>query len=158
MAAIWVYPRNWLELAVRRLLLKIAFRSVTITFVNTSHEVEAYAKLFKLPQKKFNFLPYCYRLTGYKYDIGNDGYIWSGGNGDRNYKLLINAVRGIDIPVIINSTRKALFEGVDIPKNVHIKGVTPDEFRRVMARCRFAVIPMEGGRLHPGGSSQRVRG
>jgi glycosyltransferase involved in cell wall biosynthesis len=151
MAAVWTYPRNRFELALRRFLLGIAYKSVTVTFVNTSYEVKAYAALFKLPEEKFIFLPYSYRLTGYNFKVRDDGYIWSGGNGDRNYKMLIEAAKNIDKKVIINATRKSLFEGIDIPRNVIIKGVSPAEFRQSMAGCSFAVIPMMGGKLHPGG-------
>lgn len=151
MSAIWTYPRNRIELWIRRNLLRFGFRSVCVVFVNTSHEVKAYSKLFKLPEEKFLYLPYCYRLTGYDYTVRDDGYIWSGGNGDRDYKMLINAVREIKKPVIINATRKSLFEGIEVPDHVTVKGVTPVDFRRYMAGCSFAVIPMEEGKLHPGG-------
>ncbi len=151
MAAVWTYPRGRLELALRRLLLGIAFKSVIVTFVNTTHEVMAYADLFKLPRDKFTFLPYNFRLTGYNYIIRDDGYIWAGGNGDRDYGMFIEAVKNIDKPVIINSTRNSLFKGIEVPRHVEVRGVTPAEFRQHMASCSFAVIPMEGDKLHPGG-------
>jgi glycosyltransferase involved in cell wall biosynthesis len=151
MAPVWTYPRNRLELAIRRLLLGIAFKSIIVTFVNTTFETGAYASFFKLPEEKFTFLPYNYRLSGYHYTVRDDGYIWSGGNADRDYKLLIDAVRDIDKQVIINATRKSFFEGINIPEHVKIQGVTPAEFRQFMAGCSFGVFTMEGGKLHPSG-------
>lgn len=151
MSAIWTYPRNRFELAIRRALLSFAYRSVTDTFVNVTNEIIAYSSLFKLPKDKFSYLPYCYRLSGYKYQILNNGYIWAGGNGDRDYATLIEAVRNINYPVIINATRKSLFHGLEIPLHVKIIGVSPTEFRQYMAGCSFGVIPMVGGKLHSGG-------
>ncbi len=151
MSAIWSYPRNQIELAARTTFLRFAYKSVCTTLVNTTHEVEAYSELFKLPKDKFLFLPYCYRLKGYEFTVRNDGYIWSGGNGDRDYKLLIESLNGLNVPVIINATRQSLFEGINIPENINVQGVTPEEFRQYMAGCTFAVIPMEPGKLHPGG-------
>lgn len=151
LSAIWTYPRNNIELFFRRIFMKFAYRSVVDTFVNTTYEIDSYSKLFGIPREKIHFLPYSYRLTGYNYQIRDEGYIWAGGNGDRDYKLLIEAVRNIDKRVIINATRQSLFDGVDIPKHVEIKGVTPEDFRQYMAGCSFAVLPMEEGKLHPGG-------
>lgn len=151
MAAIWTYARNPLELLIRRILMVLLYKSVNDTFLNVSREIDAYSKYFWIPKNKLSFLPYCYRLTGYNYEINDLGYIWSGGNGDRDYKTLIEAVRDISLPVVINATRKSLFDGIDIPKHVTVQGVTPDEFRQSMANCTFGVIPMINGKLHSGG-------
>jgi glycosyltransferase involved in cell wall biosynthesis len=133
------------------MLLRFAYRSVTDTFVNVTREIDAYSELFGTPKKKFSFLPYCYRLTGYDYELNDKGYIWSGGNGNRDYGLLIEAVRDIKRPVIINSTRESLFKGLSIPDQVKIEGATPAEFRRSMAGCTLGVLPMVGNKLHSGG-------
>lgn len=151
MAAIWTYARNPLEHFIRRIILSFLYKSVNNTFVNVSREIDVYSNYFWIPRNKITFLPYCYRLTGYKYDVKDLGYIWSGGNGDRDYNTLIEAVRGISVPVVINATRMSLFNGIDLPTNVTVQGVTPDEFRASMAGCSFGVIPMEGGKLHSGG-------
>jgi len=151
MSAIWTYPRNPLEQMLRHLLMPFAYRSVTSTFVNTRFEVEAYSRVFGIPAEKLEFLPYSYRLTGYEYEVSEGDYIWSGGNGDRDYRLLANAVAGLQVPVLINATRASLFQGFELPPNVKVEGVNPADFRRRMGGCRFAVIPMVGNRLHPGG-------
>lgn len=151
MSAIWAYPRNAFEHCIRRILIPFAYKSIANTFVNTTYEVDSYSRVFGIPKEKLSFLPYQHRLTGYDYTVVDEGYIWSGGNGDRDYKMLADAISGIQMPILINATRASLFSHFTLPANVTVEKVTPSDFRKRMAACHFAVIPMLGNRLHPGG-------
>jgi len=150
-ATIWTHPRNSVERWVRRQMFSFIGPSIRRIFVHTRCEIRAFARTFGLPEEKFRFVPFCHRLSGYSYEVRDDGYVWSGGNGDRDYRTLLEAVENLEFPVVINSTRKKLFEGLSIPGHVRVEGVTPEKFRERMAACRVGVVPMEKGKLHPGG-------
>ncbi len=150
-ATIWTRPRRAGELLARRALFRWINPVLRRVFVHTRVEIENYSTVFGIPREKFRFLPFCHRLRGYEFEVRDEGYVWSGGNGDRDYRTLVEAVRELRCRVLVNSTRSELFSGVEIPPHVEVVGVSPQEFRRAMAACRLAVIPMEGGHLHPGG-------
>src|SRR5690606_23552269 len=70
---------------------------------------------------------------------------------DRDYGCLIEAVRPLDLPVWIATTRTEQLKGIDIPPHVRVEGTTAAGFRQAMAAARLVVIPMQGGLLHSGG-------
>ena len=150
-ATIWTWPRFPLERGLRRAMFRYIRPAIRRIFVHSRVEIENYHRVFGLPRELFRFVPFCHQLTGYDYEVRDDGYVWAGGNGDRDYRTFIEAVRPLRVPVLINATRQELFTGIDIPPHVTIRGTTPEGFRRNLAACRVAVVPMEGGKLHPGG-------
>jgi glycosyltransferase involved in cell wall biosynthesis len=48
---------------------------------------------------------------------------------------------------IIAATESRLFQGLDIPANIRIKGVTHEQFRELMAKAYLVVVPTEKGLL-----------
>jgi glycosyltransferase involved in cell wall biosynthesis len=138
---------NWLK----GLRLRLAARSVERFVVWASHEVEDYARTFRLPPEKLEYVPFHMTLSGYDYEVRDDGYLFAGGNYDRDYPLLVEAVRGLDVPAWIATTRPQQLAGVALPPNVRVEGTTVDGFRRAMAAARLVVIPMASGLLHSGG-------
>ena len=148
---LWYRHDNLFVQFVKRLHKRLSARSVDLFLVWARHEINDYSKEFHIPVTKFAYLPFHITLEDYVFDVRDDGFLFSGGNGDRDYKVLIEAVRGLDIPVLIATTDQSLLAGVSIPDNVTVKGVSPEEFRVLMATCRIAVLAMRGGLLHSGG-------
>src|SRR5919202_5480978 len=93
--------RNWLK----GLRLRLAARSVRRFVVWASHEVEDYARAFGLPPEKLEYVPFHTTLTDYTYEVRDDGYLFAGGNYDRDYPALVEAVRELDVPTWIATTR-----------------------------------------------------
>jgi glycosyltransferase involved in cell wall biosynthesis len=139
--------RAWLK----RLRLRLAARSVHRFAVWASHEVEDYARAFGLPREKLVYVPFHTTVHDYDYDVRDGGYLFAGGNSGRDYRPLIEAVRPLDLPVWIASTRPELFRGVDLPPHVRVEPTTHTGFREAMAGARLVVIAMESGLLHSGG-------
>lgn len=148
---LWYRHDNPLTQGLKRLHKRLSAASVDRFLVWARHEVRDYSREFGIPEAKFAYVPFHITLEGYELEPRDDGFVFSGGNGDRDYKVLVEAVRGLDIPVFIATTDRSLLAGVDIPGNVTVRGVSPEEFRRLMASCRAAVVAMRGGPLHSGG-------
>ncbi|EPR37226.1 hypothetical protein dsx2_1169 [Desulfovibrio sp. X2] len=136
---------------LKRLHKRLSARSVDRFLVWARHEVAEYAREFGIPEEQFAYQPFHITLESYDFDVRDEGFVFAGGNGDRDYRVLVEAARGLPIPVFIATTAKESLAGLELPPNVTVQGVSHEEFRRRMATCRVAVVPMRGGLLHSGG-------
>jgi len=119
--------------------------------LNSSADAEPYSKFYPVPFNKFLCLPYFTTLWKYDFVVKDEGYIFSGGNGQRDYRQLIEAARELPYEFVIASTDKSLFAGVDLPANVTVEGVSHERFRELMASATIHVVAMAGGYLRSGG-------
>jgi glycosyltransferase involved in cell wall biosynthesis len=147
----WYLSSSPLRNRLKALRLRLAARSVHRFVVWASHEVEDYAQAFGLPAEKLTYVPFHPTLYGYEYEVRDDGYLFAGGNYDRDYPTLIEAVRPLGLPTWIATTRPEQLRGVDIPAHVRVEGTTVAGFRQAMAAARFVVVPMQKDLLHSGG-------
>lgn len=147
---LWYVPKNRIAWILKTYQLNLVSLSVSKFIVWASHEVVDYSKAFSIPPDKFVYIPFHHTLEGFEFDINEGDYIFSGGDGDRDYTTLIEAVRDLDVPVVIASRRKELAR-IDLPVNVKLSPTSPEDFRKLMANSRMVVVPMEGGHLHSGG-------
>ena len=148
---LWYRQSNSFIRMIKGFLMRLSNKSVSTYTVWARHEVNDYSREFGIAKEKFVYVPFHTTIENYVFETRDDGFIFAGGNGDRDYKTLIEAVRGLAIPVLIAATDTRLFKGLTIPSNISIKGLTHQEFRKKMAACRVAVVPMQGGLLHSGG-------
>jgi glycosyltransferase involved in cell wall biosynthesis len=139
--------RTWLK----GLRLRLAARSVHRFVVWASHEIEDYARVFGLPPEQLEYVPFHKTLNDYTYEIRDDGYLFAGGNYDRDYPMLVEAVRDLDISTWIATTRPEQLAGVNLPSHVRVEGTTNAGFRQAMAAAHLVVVPMQKGLLHSGG-------
>jgi glycosyltransferase involved in cell wall biosynthesis len=147
----WYLPTNPVRAWLKGLRLRLAARSVHRFVVWASHELDDYARAFGLPRDQLEYVPFHTTLHDYEYEVRDDGYLFAGGNYDRDYRTLIEAVRPLNLPVWIATTRPEQLTGVDIPPHVRLEGTTVAGFRRAMAAARLVVVPMQNGLLHSGG-------
>jgi glycosyltransferase involved in cell wall biosynthesis len=140
-------PRDWFK----RWRIRFAARSVHAFAVWASHEVDDYHEAFGLPHEKLVYVPFHGTLTDYEYEIRDGGYLFAGGNYDRDYPTLIEAVRPLGVPTWIATTRPGQLHGVSLPPHVRVEGTTVAGFRQAMAAARLIVVPMQKGLLHSGG-------
>jgi len=139
--------RDWFK----RWRLRLAARSVHRFAVWASHEVDDYHEAFGLPREKLVYVPFHATLADYDYEVRDDGYLFAGGNYDRDYATLIEAVRPLEVPTWIATTRPEQLRGVDVPPHVRVEGTTAAGFRQAMAAARLVLVPMQKGLLHSGG-------
>ena len=147
----WYTSTNRIKTWLKGARLRLAARSVERFVVWANHEVEDYAAAFGLPLDKLEYVPFHTTLHDYAYEVRNDGYLFAGGNYDRDYPTLIDAVRDLDIPTWIATTRPEQIAGIPVPAHVRVEGTSVDGFRQAMAGARLIVVPMQSGLLHSGG-------
>jgi len=138
---------TWAKSVARR----IAARSGTRFVVWASHEVEDFARVFGIPRESLIYVTHFYSLDHYEFTIRDEGYLFAGGNGDRDYRTLIAAIGPLEIPAWIATTNLEPLRGIEIPPQVKIEGTSHAGFRQAMAGARLVVIAMQGGLLHSGG-------
>jgi FkbM family methyltransferase len=131
--------------------LQLTVPAVTRYVVWANHEVEDYARAFDLPLEKLQYVPFHTTIHDYEYEIRDDGYLFAGGNSDRDYPTLVEAVRDLDVPAWIATTQPELLAGVAIPAHVRVEGTSVQGFRQAMAAARLVVIPLQAGLLHSAG-------
>jgi glycosyltransferase involved in cell wall biosynthesis len=142
------YGGGWFK----RAWMRFCLRGVDRCIVWASVECERFAKVYGVPRRKFLFVPHHDTMHArYYVEVGDDGYIFTGGNQDRDYALFLAAVRGLPAPCVLATNRKQNLAGLDIPANVRVVSASPSEFRQLMARAHLVVIPMQATLLHAGG-------
>jgi glycosyltransferase involved in cell wall biosynthesis len=145
------YRSGGLRDLFKRWRLRLAARSVHRFAVWASHEVDDYHEAFGLGREKLAYVPFHGTLTDYEYEVRDDGYLFAGGNYDRDYPTLVEAVRPLGVPTWIATTRPEQLRGVELPPHVRVEGTTAAGFRQAMAAARLVVVPMQNGLLHSGG-------
>ncbi len=148
---LWYKSQNWFLLRLKRLQFRLMARAVNKFVVWASHEVQDYAAVFSLPEEKFLYIPHHHTLEGYEYTVASGDYIFSGGDGDRDYGTFLKATEGLDVRIVIATRRKDWNGEVSIPSGVEAFPVNHEDFRKWMAGSKMVVIPMEKGLLHSGG-------
>lgn len=125
-----------------------------LNVVWSKKQVATHARHFNLPEHHFIFLPFKANHSKREtYNIPMGNFIFAGGNGKRDYKCLIEAVRGTDIPVIISATDPAVRKTIEPLPNVIVVGAPEPAFAQLQAASRFVVIPMIYSGLKGGGEA-----
>lgn len=136
---------------LKRLLYRWAVEGATRVLVQRCCEVQLYSEILNVPAQKFVFVPYHATIYDTAFECADRGYIFSGGDGHRDYPLLLEAVRGLSFPVIIAALQRDHFRGQQIPPNVHIRSATEAEYIQLMAGARVVVVPLKSMPQHVGG-------
>ena len=148
---LWYRSSNRFSSFIKKIIMQIADKAIDRYVVWARHEIVGYSRNFGLPENKFIFIPYHTTLENVNFQIRDDGYLFSGGNFARDYRTLIESVKGLPVRLLIASTRPEIFKSIEIPQNVDIKGFSHDEYIKKMAACRFNIVPLAAGLLHSGG-------
>jgi glycosyltransferase involved in cell wall biosynthesis len=115
-------------------------------------DIPTFAEYYKLPQSKFNFVPFHNTLHPHRYSyMETPGtYIFSGGNSDRDYAPLVEAMRSLNAQCFIACGAAAL-HGIDLPINVYRLEANPRQFRQLLKGAAVVVAAMKGGLLRSAG-------
>jgi glycosyltransferase involved in cell wall biosynthesis len=148
---LWAIQTSPLKQKLKIALHRLSSCSVDKFVVWARHEKDDFSRIFGIQAEKFNFIPYHTTLYNFTFEIKDDGYVFAGGNSDRDYRTLIEAMRGLDIPLFIASSDERLFEGLVMPPNVTVKSISDLEFREKMAAARITVVPIKKGLLRSPG-------
>lgn len=133
---------------LRRLGIEIfrqVFLSADCVVVFSKKQRDLWSSLFRIPSSRFEVIPYWATVASdvevtVEPILGD--YIFAGGDEDRDYRTLIDAVRGLPYQLIIAAVRSDHFEGITIPPNVSIRTVPHDEFVSLLASSALVVVPL----------------
>jgi glycosyltransferase involved in cell wall biosynthesis len=122
--------------------LKMFFfkRSVDLSLIWGKADVRAYAAEYGIPTARLRFCPHHITLEKYQFEIEDRGFIFSGGNGQRDYKTLIAALDRIETKTIIATNLPGIKEMAAANSSIEVRSVGPQEFRRIMACSRLVVL------------------
>ncbi len=149
---LWNLPEapRWRRALKRRFFRAVASAASRVV-VHSEHQVAAYARALRLPPEKFAFVRCQITLYDAHYQVSEGDYIFAGGDSNRDYRTLVEAVRGLPYRVVIAALFRHHFEGLEIPPNVQIVTVDAEAFNQLVAGAAVIAVPLKGGLLHSGG-------
>lgn len=133
-------------------LIRRALGNAAVNAVWSRSQIQNYHRVFGCPLDKLVFVPYKAnhsKAASNPMPVGD--YIFSGGNSERDYKTLFEAVRGLSIPVIVSTTKPALIRGLSVPENVILVSTEKVAFERLMAGCRMLALCVKGDIIRAAG-------
>jgi glycosyltransferase involved in cell wall biosynthesis len=144
-------------------IFKRKFLSGVDTFICIHKNTEGYEKYFGLRRDKCRYVPF--KANNFdlidKFESIDGDYMLALGARHRDYRLLVEAVTGLDVklkiivPTSSIKAHNANLSGLDLPANVeHISGpVDKNQWSRYIAESRFVVVPLLPGVIQPAGIS-----
>jgi len=147
----WFLPPGLVKSILKRLRLRLVSRGVNRIVAYSQRQAQLLKKTFGVPARKLAVLHYHTTLWRDEYPVDEGDYIFAGGDTNRDYRMLIEAVGGLPYRVVIAVLRTDHFAGITIPPNVEILTASREQFFTLMARSGVVVVPMLGGLVHSGG-------
>ncbi|GEM_PF-1742798 len=133
-------------------LIGRALGNVSLIALWSRTQIENYHRVFSVPRIKFVFIPYkANHSKAPSIPIPVGDYIFSGGNSERDYKTLFEAVQGLPIPVIVSATKSSVIQGLNIPENVILVRAQEPAFERLMAGSRMVALCLKDGIIRGSG-------
>lgn len=139
---------------LKKYIFKRTFLGCRLATFWSRRQIQNYAQQFDLPEGMLIFIPYKANHSQWqpRKNMALD-YVFAGGNGKRDYKTLVEAVRDTDVTVIISTTDPELRKTIEDIPNVIPLAATEPSFAKLMAASRFVVIPMISTGLKGGGEA-----
>jgi hypothetical protein len=138
----------------KRAVMSAAMKGMTLSVLWSRAQIAPHSDFLDVPRESFIFLPYkANHSKAPRYDLPIGGFVFAGGNGKRDYRCLIDAIRGTDIPVIISATDPEIRKTIEPLPNVIVLGAPEPAFAQLQAASQFVVIPMIFTGLKGGGEA-----
>lgn len=142
------------ENSTKKKLIKFISEGISIFILWSRDQIIYHSQFLNINKNKFIFLPYKANHSQFnRYNINIGNYIFSGGNGKRDYNCLVEAVRNTDIPVIISATDKKVLASIERLPNVVSLSASEPAFAQLQAFSKFIVVPMKFSKLKGGGEA-----
>ncbi len=140
-------PNKGLRGFLERIIIRLADRSIARYFVFSSEEVELFPRMWGIQPAKIRHLPYFASLTPEELaepEPPQGGYVFAGGNANRDYRPLVEAARRLPDVEFVLATRR-LDQVTNPPPNVRAGPVPHEEFVRLMRGAAVVVVPTRAG-------------
>ena len=132
----WIYR-------FRLKLLRFAIPGIDYIFTTSENEIEIYARLFGIRSDLMTFWPMSPAAYLLKKDIYSKGdFLFSYGNSDRDYDLLIQAVKNLPVQtVIVSRTYQPTYP---LPSGIVLFREKPwDELLALIGSSRMVILPLQ---------------
>lgn len=107
--------------------------------VLSTSEVRTFPAVWGVDAHRVVFQPFPNTLHGYRdMPVGDDGYLFSGGNSVRDYQVLESALEGTGIPAHIATSWKSQ---KNLP-HVKVGPTSHDDFMKLLANAHVVVVPL----------------
>lgn len=151
---IYTENRNQLTQALKYRYHRFFFSHTNVAICHSQREVDRYSKLFAGCGAKFIFRPYAIRVdgaAGYNEATLGANYILSAGRSARDYRLLLQSIRDLPIPLkIVNDLFPSNLLS-EKPSHVEILRSCYDQrYIDTLAGCRFVVLPLAADNISAG--------
>jgi glycosyltransferase involved in cell wall biosynthesis len=144
---------NRLEYRFRKTMIHLADTNIQRYVVQSLGEQQIFAKMWGIAPEKVRLCLYNFTFTDEEINAGKisaKGYIFAGGNPNRDYDLLLETARRLPNRRFIIATR-VLDGRNDIPSNVKVVQVPHLEFIRLMRESDAVVTPIRSGVMRAAG-------
>lgn len=128
---------------LKRMYQKEIFNRIDRIVVFSPTEVETYAKELNIPKEKFVFLPYHTNISKPHFVKDKSDYILSAGTSGRDYKSLLNAIRGTGIKLKIITRPENINGSVPLANVELIYNIPYFDYLNMISNSRFVVLPLK---------------
>ena len=137
---------------IRIALLRMAVPGIDCFLCTSSEEARIYSEMFGIPPERVLFFPDAppSRFLEPPPEVSREGHVFAYGNSDRDFNVLVEAVRGLDVRcVVLSQNFRAAGE---LPSNVRIIGeyVSEECLIRLICSSSLVVLPLTHGSIAAG--------
>jgi glycosyltransferase involved in cell wall biosynthesis len=152
MQSMWDVGPSRIQQALRRFLLRIAVGSAARVVVYSKSQLVSYPAKFGLPSNKLVFVKSHTSLYDDTYPVSRGDYLFAGGDSNRDYNTLFQAVKELPHRVVVVTHAAEQLKKSWISENVElIPGLPRHEFNALMAGAAAVVITVKSGGIESGG-------
>ena len=139
--------KNKIYSFLRYSLIRFALPAVTRVICYSSYEAKHHHQFFKCESEKFVFIHL--GVDTKRADIQKalkvslENYIFSPGTSNRDYETLFEAVKNLNVKVIV-ITKPFNIKGLEIPRNVEIYfDIYGEQYRQFLWKSKFVVVSLD---------------
>jgi glycosyltransferase involved in cell wall biosynthesis len=139
----WCFNMGVCYSGLKGRLAQVALGNVDAFIVHSRQERESYSRWLNLPIERFEFVPYQVpELPITDPESTTDPFIVAMGSAQRDYALLFEAVKRLNLRTVVIAGSHAL-QGLDVPPQVEVRsGLTLEECYRLAQQARVNVVPL----------------
>jgi glycosyltransferase involved in cell wall biosynthesis len=146
---IWYFNCGHEYRGLRKWLSRLAYRGVERCIVYTRHERSVYARVFAMPESRFQFTHLSgaelkaedFRGARERFGLA-PRYIAALGSSGRDYATLFRAMEGLPVQLVVVAHPHALPAG-PVPTNVKvITSIPQQDYLRIIAEAELVAIPV----------------
>jgi glycosyltransferase involved in cell wall biosynthesis len=143
--ATWKRGENPLDRLVTRIGVRLLDGPHVRYGVHSSHECEVFSQTWGVDPARVIFTPRGHTLSAaeLEMDAGANGSIFAGGVSLRDYATLVEAMRGINVPLLIATRKRGQSWTEDLPPNIEVRPTSPEEFNERTSAASVVVVPLE---------------